>query len=317
MLSIVVLSIAFGSFGMDVSHSVTVREQMQAATDAGALAGVRDFVKPNPPFIPSSFDQDLARRDAIAVTGANNADGKFVKDSSDFSVTVDTNITKSPYTVTVTATRQVSNIFARVFGKESQAITTTSTAAAWQNIKTLHPNQALNLAVSLDHAPERGPQAGRSLQSLSQSPIGQKFTIDLNSQQEKNAAWIKDWSNENSPSLNLGDSESQLDNGVRASTIMGRGNNCGDDEGGGDGISEGQTIMLPVIKGAPPYNYKTKVVGVLGFKVTKIDFPRKIEGTIVTPIIFGVPGKPSSGPSDSQGIEFMSNTQPWQVMLIN
>ncbi|MBI5172126.1 MAG: hypothetical protein HY986_04525 [Candidatus Melainabacteria bacterium] len=304
MLSIVGLSVAFGAFGLDVSHAVTVKEQLQVATDAGALAGARDFVKVDPPYVPSSFDADIAKRDALAVTAANYADGKPVSLSdADTKVTVSTNAAASPYTVTVTATRKVNNIFARLFGNDGQEITTTSTAAAWRDIKTLHPNQALNLAVSLDWAPSKGPQQGRSLESYGTNPNGQTFTIDLNSQQGKNSAWIKDWGAFNSPSMNFGTTPVQLDNGVRANDVQ--------------ELASGDTIILPVVKGAPPYNYKTPVIGTIGFKVKKARFPQQIEGTLVTPIVFGVPGTPVLGELSPQGEEFMNASKAWQVMLIN
>lgn len=304
MLSVVGLSVAFGSFGFDISHAVTVREQLQAATDAGALAGARDFVKTAPPFIPTSFDQDIAKRDALTVTALNFADGKPVSASDDETkVTVTTNVTTSPFTVTVTATRRVNNLFARYFGNQGQEITTTSTAAAWRDIKTLHPNQALNLAVSLDWAPPKGPQQGQSLQSYGSNPEGQNFTIDLNSQQGKNSAWIKDWGGFSSPSINFGSTAVQLDNGVRANDVQ--------------DMAAGDTIVLPVVMGAPPYNYQTPVIGTIGFKVKRVKLPQQIEGTLATPILFGVPGTPVVGGLSPQGEEFLNSSKVWQVMLIN
>lgn len=304
MLSMVGLSVAFGSFGFDISHAVTVREQLQSATDAGALAGARDFVKTAPPFIPTSFDEDIAKRDALTVTALNFADGKPVSSSdNETKVTATTNVTTSPFTVTVTATRRVRNIFARFFGNEGQEITTTSTAAAWRDIKTLHPNQALNLAVSLDWAPPKGPQQGQSLQSYGSNPEGQKFTIDLNSQQGKNSAWIKNWGGFSSPSISFGSTPVQLDNGVRANDVQ--------------EIAPGDTIVLPVVMGSPPYNYETPVIGTIGFRVKKVKLPLEIEGTLATPILFGVPGNPAIDGLSPQGEEFLNSSKVWQVMLIN
>lgn len=302
MLSIVGLAVAFGAFGLDVSHAVATREQLQLATDAGALAGAKNFVKTAAPFTPNSFDSDLAMRDALIVTAANSADGRPVSVSdANTQVAVTCNIATSPYSVTVTATRRVNNIFAKLFGNDGQEITTTSTAAAWRDLKTLHPNQALNLAVSLDWSPPNGPQQGRSLQSYGTNPIGQKFVVDMNSQQGKNSAWIKNWGAFGSPSLDFGTTLVQLDNGVGANSVQ--------------DLASGDIVVLPVIKGEPPYNYSTPVIGTIGFRVTKAKFPQQIEGTLATPILFGIPGTPVLDGLGSQGDEFMYATKGWQIVL--
>lgn len=302
MLSIVSLAVAFGAFGLDISHAVTTREQLQLATDAGALAGAKNFIKTVPPFTPTSFDSDLAKRDAFAVTAANTADGRPVSIyDANTQVSVTCNTVTSPFSVTVTATRRVNNIFARLFGNDGQEITTKSTAAAWRDVKTLHPNQALNLAVSLDWAPPNGPQQGRSLQSYGTNPIGQSFVVDINSQQGKNSAWIKDWGAFSSPAINFGTTPVQLDNGVGANSVK--------------EISSGDVIILPVVKGAPPYNYTTPVIGTIGFRVTKAKFPQQIEGTLATPILFGIPGTPLLDGLSTQQEEFMYASKGWQIVL--
>jgi len=297
---LLVAGYGMAAMGTDIAHLVSAKAQLQNAVDAGALAGARDLLKLN----PSSQDKTNANTDAFAVTAANVADSTSVSNQTpNTTVSVSINAGAQPFTVTVQATRQAKSLLAAIFGAPSEPVSTKAVAETAIGVKAVSPNQLIDIAVSLDWAPPKGPQAGRALETYLADPPGQQFTVDLNSQQSKNAAWIKDWGPFANPEIFFGTTPVQLDNGVRAVAVA--------------NLSVGDTILLPIIMGAPPYNYQTPVIGVVSLQITQFHWPQQITGILVTPIVRGIPGQPFlSPPPDPQGQQYLTQFAPRAIQLV-
>lgn len=298
LLLMVMVVVVGAAFSYDYSHGLVVKETLQNATDAGALAGVMELAKDNPTAVDLTNAETFARH----LTSCNKADNEAVTDSNTNTVVnVSVNSVTIPRTVTVTATKNTSTLFARLIGWNTMPVTTTSTASAHRGIIEVKSNQLYPIAVSLDYRPEKGPQKDISLQETI-SP-GQPFTIVLNPQGSKNSAWLQDWQGKNNPPIALGQDTVTM-NGVQASNTK--------------SLSAGDTINVPVVSGGPPFNDARQVVGVIGFQITKINFPLSIEGYIRDPIIIrGVPGMPTITGLTLEGLTFLSQHQPWHVSLTN
>ena len=298
LLLMVMVVVVGAAFSYDYSHGLVVKESLQNATDAGALAGVMELAKDN----PTAVDLTNAELFAKQVAAFNKADNELVTDTnSNTVVNVHVNSVTTPRTVTVTATKNTSTLFARLIGWNTMPVTTTSTASANRGIIQVKSHQLYPMAVSLDYRPENGPQKDISLQETI-SP-GQPFTIVLNPQNSKNSAWLQNWQGKNNPPITLGQDTVTM-NGVQASNTK--------------ALTPGQTINLPVVNGGPPFNDARQVVGVIGFQITKINFPLSIEGYIRDPIIIrGVPGLPTITGLTLEGLTFLSQHQPWHVSLTN
>jgi len=303
-VSLILLGLILGAFlvtalAVDVAHGVLVRSELQTACDAGALAGAQDLVETT----PTTAQLDSAYADAVTVTGRNVAELNPVSNSTS-GVTVSAIVAPaSPYTVTVQATKTITNMFAALFGNNSSQVSARAVALA-QPIQSINPGQMFNLAVSLDWSPPKGPQAGRPLSSyVGPGMMGQSFTVDLNSQQDKNAAWIKDWSGSSNPYISFGQTVG-MQNGVEAKLVQ-------------DELQPGDTVILPIIEGGPPFNDSRTLLGAAGFKITSVNFPQQITGTFVSPIaMMGKPGTAIlpglTGPETS----FLNQNQLWQVQLV-
>src|SRR5262249_31681019 len=87
------LCFAFGALGADFAHICKVEQELKTATDAGALAGVRDLAVNN----PSSTNVTTATNSATTVAGKNQADGVSVASaSSGMNVSVTVSSTTNP-----------------------------------------------------------------------------------------------------------------------------------------------------------------------------------------------------------------------------
>lgn len=304
-------SFAVGALAVDVAHGVLVRSELQTATEAGALSGARYLAK-NILQVPA--DATTAETYARNVTRSNFADAAAVDDSrADTVVTISVQTLTNPRTVTVTATKTIPNLFARVFGWGSSQISARAKAGAWQGTQGLSPGQALNLAVSIDANPSKGPQANKPLyQYVGPKAKNTTFTIVLNPQNNKNAGWLtvngSKWGKEgqetNNPQITFGSTAGTM-NGVQASAVQ--------------GIKPGQTLLLPIVDGGgAPFNNNRTIIGATGFKVTAVNFPQNITGYLVDPtIVRGIPGLPvgvlGRNPVNDA---FLLQWQPWKVMLL-
>ncbi|MEZ4543613.1 MAG: hypothetical protein R3C24_06890 [Cyanobacteriota/Melainabacteria group bacterium] len=179
----------------------------------------------------------------------NKADNEPVTDTnSNTVVNVHVNSVTTPRTVTVTATKNTSTLFARLIGWNTMPVTTTSTASANRGIIQVKSHQLYPMAVSLDYRLENGPQKDISLQETI-SP-GQPFIIVL-IQKSKNSSGCRTGRAKTIP-ITLGQDTVTMN--VQASNTK---------------LSPGDTINVPVVCGGPPFNDARQVVGVIGFKSPK------------------------------------------------
>jgi Flp pilus assembly protein TadG len=301
MIGLLLVMFVAASLSFDYAHGLLVREQLQNACDAGALAGALELAKPT----LTAGDTANAEKYAYDVSEKNTADNIPVSiKSPDTLVTVTMNSTTIPRTVTVTATRTTANIFARLIGFNTMPISATATAQAYKGIKQVKPGQLLPLAVSLDTIPSKGPQEGIALNTLTGPNTKQRFNLVLNPQNSKNASWLKNWNPNQNPTLTFGVDSLNL-NGVDNNMSM-------------QYLKPDTTIYIPLITGDPPFNQSRTIVGVIGFYITKTNLPLSIEGYIKDPqIVKGTPGVPVLDALGLESVSFLDQNAPWQVQLIN
>lgn len=313
-----------GMLGVDIGHNASVRTQLQNATDAAALAGAQDFI--------NSATYNKAETDALATAESNTADGKAVSNSTPHTlVTVQTQLPAAngtqPGVCQVDSQMTISNIFARLIGHKSDAINATATAVGYQSVTGIGPNTLFPLAVSVDTL------NGHTI-PLYKNKIGDSVTFYINSQQYKNAAYtgFTNVANANYingaidqalglspvqsgfiPEINMG-TPINLMNGIAGTKDISGGAEYG-------AITNGSTLILPLISGDPPYNQSRKVVGFIGLKVTKVVRDNNhgqeeiITATITKAISKGTPGpvgSPTGNPAVDAGIQYLS---PGKVQL--
>lgn len=300
-LLLLFIGILVAVFSFDYAHGLLVREELQNATDAGALAGAYELTKA----VLTDTDRTNADLYARQVMAKNRADGASVATATTgTTINVAVNSTTTPRTVTVTVTKVVGNFFAKLIGANTMPVSSTSTASVLKGIKIVKANQLYPLAVSLDTIPDSGPQEGSALSDLIGGNHTKTFTIVLNPQKSKNAAWLSNWAGVNNPQITIGQSEADLKNGVEANLVK--------------NLKPGDTLNVPLILGDPPYNKSTTIIGVIGFRITRINYPQEIEGVIIDPFtIDGTPGVPSLSGLTKNGVTFLDENSPCDVVLTN
>lgn len=293
------VALAAAAFAFDYGHGLSVRRQLQNATDAAALAGCYELAKDS----LSATDLSNASAFAYSVAALNYADDTPVANNGTTTVSVTVSAGTMPRTVTVTSTRTSANIFARLIGCNTIPVSSTSTASAQKGLTSVSPNQLFNLAVSADFIPGKGAMEGRALDDMVDQNRTGEFTIVLNPQDAKNATWLKNWVGTQNDHLVFGKDALDL-NGVQADAVQ--------------DLQVGDMLYIPLIPGPPPFNQDRTIIGVIGFKITSINFPLNITGTIIDPLIMrGTPGIPLV---DAIGLEtqtFLEQHQPWKVSLTN
>lgn len=281
MLSSVVLAgILIGSVAVDPYHMHAVRTQLQNATDAAALAGAQDLFT-NP---------DQAETHALAIAGANAADGRNVSSTS-AGTTVTVNVT-TPGLITggevkVTASMRIKHLFAPVFGRSTDVITVSSTAGRSSTLQRVFGGQAtLPLAPSWSVPSDDG-------QSLSQKKVGDTINFTVDSNNYTNAGWTslsQDVANANGvngmisyvagdnvhgnsgntsnwsppPAAWVGEDIAMLNGNTGINLAKGS-------NGAGQALI-GKTVILAVTDGTPPLNQTSTILGFIGFTINSITF---------------------------------------------
>ena len=303
MFSFAVLAcIAFGSLGSDFAHLVKVRQELQTAVDAAALAGVKELAVN----IPSSTNIQNAQNYATSVAAANSVDGQSVSSSSPGTrVSVIVSANTSPRKVTVQATRQTQNFFAALFGSNPTTSVSAVATAGVTGMQMLYANQAQPLAIAIDTIPNNGPQKNTPLSSypVNNGANGNNFSIILDPTNSANSFWLGNWTSDNNPNLTFGTSV------VTASGTIANNLNS---------LSVGQLIICPVVLGgSPPYNGDHVVVGAIAFRITNINWPHQIDGTLEPYDLAQGSGGPSqvSNITAQQG-NFLSIYDPWVYTIV-
>jgi hypothetical protein len=316
--AILLAIVGIGAFAMDISHNVTVRTELQSATDAAALSGARDLLLDN--------TMTNAPNDALTVAAENTADGVAVSNG-----TPGTSVTESDQfdtvtqtgTVTVDGSRQIKNMFSSVFGHPTDTVNAHSVAEAYRTLVTVYPNQTFPLMVSLD-------TVNGNPVPLYQLKVGDTFTLYINSQQYKNAAWT----GLTNPNTNAAWLQSAIDQmfgfapmqaGFVPQVSIGDTLNMGNGVSGEKSMAGSSyqnvlmdpntTLVLPVMSGDPPYNQSKQAVGFVTVHPNSIAIDQaggkvmSINVTVVRTVVKGVGGPiPSStiGNVKSQGMTTIS-----------
>jgi hypothetical protein len=314
------VSFMIAAVAVDVAKGVWVRAELQTAADAGALAGAQILAKTG--IVVGDSSTKTAVSNALYVCGLNNCDSQSVQNSTPHTTVTATYALNVPYnnstsnTVTVTCTRYMPTIFAKLLNAYMAPVSARATAAAFRGISQLpYPpttptaGALLPITPSLNYVPVGGDMSGTALESLAHvgTPIGKQTTFVLNGNGQEDAAWIKSQGNgaSNPSTISVGDML-QLTNGVEANVMK--------------QIVVGDTYLVPIIVGSPPYNKQFLVVGFMAFTVTNIDKTgfHSITGTISPAFPQGLDqAPPTSSLLDSDGLSFINATTPFQVELIN
>lgn len=274
MLAVCILiAVCLASLAVDFGHVGMVRTELQNACDAAALAGAQDLYT----------DPDGASTRALLIAAGNRANGLTVSSSSPgTTVTVDVTPPAGLLAgqVEVTASMRIRHLLAAVFGRFEDVITARSVAGGSSLLRRLNAGKGFPLAVSLE-AP--GP-SGWALRDLRP---GDTIDLNINSQQQKNAAWTSftvdppnsryvsdaiDYSLGLStsgadrfliPPVKIGDSVNLI-NGVSGQASLGR------PTPQNAALVAAPTLILPVVTDLPPMNRSSQVVGFVGVDVTSV-----------------------------------------------
>jgi hypothetical protein len=327
-LGILLVIIGLGAFSADIAHNVSVRTEMQSATDAGALAGAAALVDPN--------TAPMATYNAQQVAGLNKADGNPVSTTSpntNVSVAIDNNVPGEIGTCQVTASQPIQNWMGSLFGHGSDTISVTSTAAASQTINQVASNMLFPLTISLDAVPTDKNGSQLPLGKLNQ---GDTIYIYINSQQVKNGAFTSftvkntdaNWFN-SAIDQNLGLSSPQsnfipqtkigdqifLDNGVAGQKALAKGAEF-------SAVKAKDELILPVIEGTPPMVQARPVIGFVVIKVSDVVINQSggqveaIVGTLVHAAVRGQKGDVLGAGLDASEDAQLKTLSPSNVRLI-
>jgi hypothetical protein len=313
-------TIAICSLAVDVMHTVSAQQELQAAVDAGALAGAAHIC-----------ETSLARAqaEAIEITSQNFVEAVRVSSASP-QTTVTTELVAStenrPGSVTVTANREINFVFARIFGCNTAIISATACAGGLGSITQLPAGTAFPLAISINAIPKGN--SGAPEISLSQLRPGEQFEICLGSQKEKNAAFTSfdqgsannnyfktlideclkiEKTDKNIPSVKVG-MEINLNNGEGGFNYL-----TNDPEYAA--LLNQPFVVFPLFEGSPPFNQSQPVIGFVAMKITSISKDKgraKITGKIVKPALRGQASQSYTGSFQQE----IRNLSPQTVRLI-
>ncbi|MBI4533159.1 MAG: hypothetical protein HY711_04355 [Candidatus Melainabacteria bacterium] len=268
----ILITIGVGALGVDLAHCWKVRQELQHATDAAALAGALDLYS----------HPDEIESHALATAANNQADGRFVETNAEGTRVVVSILAPNPPdvgTITVTAETTVRHWLMPWVGRWLDKVSTTSVASAPAPVTQLPENVPFPLAVSIDAIGQ-----AEELIPLSARNIGDTVQFHIASQQVKNAAFTS-FSDDNPnadyvrqaidqtlglvpptdhliPSIKIGDSIS-LNNGVLGEKRLAEGQLL-------EAITSQPFLVLPVFEGEAPDNQSRSVIGFITVRVTNV-----------------------------------------------
>ncbi len=318
LVFLVAALIAIGALGVDIAHIVCTTEELQTAVDAGALAGGPHL---------SEADKTRAVAEALTITASNRADGSMVSNNvPDTIVTVSTTdaTTNSGGTVTVSAQKKITHLFAKLFGRRTDVVYASATAGGIGQVTQIPAGRAFPIAISIDAVTQVG---GVQAPLMSCQP-GQVFTLYLDNKEDKNAAFtsftsgsanVQYFSEAMSEALGLTHSDPAVIPSISVGSVI----NLNNGEGGYQlmshqfysNIMAEPYILLPLIQGAPPLNQSSMVIGFVALKITGISKRNGVasmSGIIVKPAILGRSGDTPGGVYSAA----LSTLSPTTVRLI-
>lgn len=310
----IIIGLVIGALAVEFSHMHAVKTALQNTTDAAALAGAQDLW----------FELDKCEEHALAIAALNMVDGRAISPDTP-GVTVDVIVTppqgNTPGQVEVNASIVVRHIMSPFFEHWMDTVNAHSVAGTSGQL-WMYTGNSFPLAVSLDYEAEN--KKGVKLPALNTLNPGDSVTFVLNPQNVKNATFTtltidpasastlnsmidqvlgndpkKDV---NIPSVTIGD-EINLNNGIDGQKQLAKDPYYGQ-------LLNAPFLVVPIVKGEPPFNQSATVVGFTAIKVTDVVLNSKdgmveaITGTLMTPQVPGVSGPiPTTGiPVDDEAI---------------
>ncbi len=303
LIALLLIITSVMSLGVDYAHLAASRTQIRNAADAAALGGAMQLYKD--PSTCEAYAKTLAEH--------NIADGIKLKNFSDQVIVTAT--TQAPTTtdlgkVTVTIDVLLDDLISPIFGRFSDRIHCVSVAGGTGTVVRSFEDVLFPLAVSIDFKPS-GVKGEPSTGSLADAINGSKLlTIYINSQKYKNGAWTS-FSTKNTnanwitdaiakclgiqsskysdviiPSVHIGVDDIFLNNGVAGQKDLA-------DDPFYSKLTDGRTLILPVISGDPALNQSRLCIGMVAVKVlavTKNDKNGVVETLVVQIMDTAIPG---------------------------
>lgn len=297
--SAVVINVCLCAIGVDTSHYLATKDELQNACDAGALAGAMDLMN----------NIGSAESDARTVAAKNFADATEVDDRVE-RVKVEVTVTppedgKGGF-VHVHGQVTVRNIFAHMIGRHFDTIVTDSVAGTTGKLIRANSGQVFPIAVSLDAG--SADEDGTKQQPLYTKRPGDFFKLYFNTS-EKNAAftsftdvekstpWLTDAMREAAgvptkkdrhvPGVGVGD-EIFFNNGSGPYHELARDPLYG--------AIANRVLIFPVVLGEAPFNHGRKVVSFVAMRPTTVQKssngePKSLGGILVNAQPRGISGK--------------------------
>ncbi len=320
---IVILLVISGAFAVDTFHMVSAQRELQSAVDAGALAGALRLGKNG---------SEEAKAMALSITQRNYVEGEPVCNSSpntNVSVSATSSSEYSPGKVTVTASREIDCIFAKIIGIWTCNVTATAEASGVSMLTRIPERMLFPLAVSIDAIPiEKNGQQGKPLSTYN---VGEQVKLYLGATTGKNAAFT---SFTTAPTSNsyvkaaiiecLSIETSKSNNVTVPSFVVGDKLNITNGEGAFEYMLKDPAYgallnapyqVFPVIEGEPTYNQNRALVGFVAIKITAISKEKGepiLTGVIIRPALRGSSGTPYEGSYK----DVIGRISPFTVRLI-
>lgn len=293
LLALTLILLLLGGLAIDIAHAFCVKRQLQAAADAGAMAGAYCLTSPFPSLKAKKQAQEWARE----VISRNHSDGiNLIHDEDNVNVTVDIDVTplRYPYLCHVYISKNMATTLGRLVGVTTVSVGAEASGGVYQGVKRIYPGQLVPMGISA--------RAGIGSTRLNLNPTAGK---------NQNSQWLGDWHGTSSPAIDVG---------ATGTTAQ---------ESPGDTLAmmvPGTTLMAPMVKsseatdttGEKALPNKNQVIGTVGFRVKRVIGPHTIDGDIISgPLISGKPGMPILPSASQTDTNFAYLNPCWRVLLLH
>lgn len=309
LIALILIISSVMALGVDYSHLVASRAQLRNAADAAALGGAMQLFTN-----PSSCEQY-----AKLIANENLADGVRLNDENsrvDVSAVAVPPVGTNLGTVTVTIKLTLNHLLSPLFGRYLDNVKVVSVAGWAGQVTQPYEDVMFPLAVSLDRRPGADIKPGNnnnvgSGRSLLDAIKGDKiFTIYINSQKYKNGAFTSftekntnaNWLNDaiakcldiqtsKNDDVTIPSVKVTVDNIYLANGVMGQKALASDPQY--SALTDGRTLILPVIDGDPAYNQSRLCIGMVAVQVlsvTKNEGNGVVEKLVVKIVDTAIPG---------------------------
>lgn len=293
LLGLTLILLLLGGLAIDIAHAFCVKRQLQAAADAGAMAGAYCLTSPFPSLKAKKQAQEWARE----VISRNHSDGiNLIHDEDNVNVTVDIDVTplRYPYLCHVAISKNMATTLGRLVGVTTVSVGAEASGGVYQGVKRIYPGQLVPMGIS--------SRAGLGNTKLNLSPAAGKY---------QNAQWLSDWHGTSNPPIDVGATGTTAQETPGDTLAM---------------MTPGTTLIAPMVKSAEvtdttgekalPKN--NQVIGTLGFKVKRVVGPNSIEGEIISgSLISGKPGMPILPTTNQTDTTYSFMNPCWRVLLLH